>query len=188
MDIPDTSTILSALLAYNVTKYFWVAATAAMMYEYLLTIEHEARVWQRQWSLGKVLYLLIRYWGTISVIIDITGSVQCAPRQIYVVYGGKKMIAVILGFILAIGVAATIMIYNYSNVTGQAVDVGLSGCKSSTLTPLFGYLMLPTLMNETILCLLMLFKAWKAHKTGSKSPLLGVVIRDKYGYHNHIAG
>jgi hypothetical protein len=107
-------------------------------------------------------------------------------------------ILIILGIILVIGTIASFIIFKFSKVTGKfdnairniiilswditglGVGFGLSGCKTSTLTPLFGDLMLPAFINEALLCLLMLLKAWKTYTTSCRSALLDIIIKDRW--------
>ncbi|KAF8505204.1 hypothetical protein BU17DRAFT_101143 [Hysterangium stoloniferum] len=51
----------SALIKQNVT-YLDIVAAAVLMYDYLLTVEREARlVWPVPWNVGKILFFLTRY-------------------------------------------------------------------------------------------------------------------------------
>jgi len=58
---PLSKAAQSALIKQNVT-YLDIVAAAVLMYDYLLTVEREARlVWPVPWNLGKILFLLTRY-------------------------------------------------------------------------------------------------------------------------------
>ena len=65
------------------------------------------------------------------------------------------------------------------HVIGQPIGFGLTGCRMSALTQLFGYIMFPGLFDETLLCLTMLYKAWETYRTGHKSELLDIIIKDR---------
>jgi hypothetical protein len=59
-------------------------------------------------------------------------------------------------------------------------STGFNGCWYTRVPALVFLGWIPPLVVEIILCLLMLYKAWKSRKDGGKFPLLDVIVRDRY--------
>jgi len=58
---------------------------------------------------------------------------------------------------------------------------GTTGCY--TIVPHLYFLgWIPSLLFETLLCLLMLYKAWRTYKDDWRSPLMNLIIRDSVLY------
>jgi hypothetical protein len=58
---------------------------------------------------------------------------------------------------------------------------GLTGCyQTPTSRPADFYVWIPPVAFETILCLFMLYKAWKLYRDDSSNPLMTLLIRDRY--------
>jgi hypothetical protein len=54
-----------------------------------------------------------------------------------------------------------------------------SGCYTTSVSALLFLIWIPALAFETILCLLMLYKAWRKYKEDQRSPLLDLLLRDR---------
>lgn len=57
---------------------------------------------------------------------------------------------------------------------------GLTSCIATARAHYYFTSMIPALLFEALLCFLMLSKAWHTYKDNSSSPLLNVLIRDRY--------
>ncbi|KAG1775269.1 hypothetical protein EV702DRAFT_453991 [Suillus placidus] len=58
--------------SYRIASYFVVAASAGVMYDWVLTFGHEVElIWRQHWSLMTGLYLSARYLGIIYAIIGL---------------------------------------------------------------------------------------------------------------------
>jgi len=58
----------------------------------------------------------------------------------------------------------------------------LTGCGAPGVKPLFGLAYMFDLIPEAILCFFMLYKAWLTYKLDYTSPLLKVLVRDRFSY------
>jgi hypothetical protein len=57
---------------------------------------------------------------------------------------------------------------------------GLTGCLAIEFPRSFFLIWVPPLLIEIILCLLMLYKAWRTYRDDWRSPLLNLLIRDRF--------
>jgi hypothetical protein len=60
---------------------------------------------------------------------------------------------------------------------------GLTGCFFVGRPPHYFLCWIPSLMFETVLFMLMLYRGWRMYKNELRSPLLNLVIRDRYVSH-----
>ncbi|KAF8509799.1 hypothetical protein JB92DRAFT_478078 [Gautieria morchelliformis] len=61
---------------YAPTKYGSLAAFSMLVYDYALTFDAEVEfVWQRRWSFGKALFIFNRYFGLLSLLSYVIGTV-----------------------------------------------------------------------------------------------------------------
>jgi len=84
MDPASAQAALQAFLALEkylkhqrgLADYFFTAAPALMVYDYLLTVHDEIRlVWFSPWSYTKVLFLLVRYLPFIGIYFDLHNQI-----------------------------------------------------------------------------------------------------------------
>ncbi|KAF8530363.1 hypothetical protein BU17DRAFT_60105 [Hysterangium stoloniferum] len=166
-----------------------LAAIVVMVYDYALTIHYEKSVWQRQWSLGKFLYLFVRYLGLFIAIFDFfatfrsEGQANCVIIHLRVLVLNNK----------------TLHSQGGSNVKPSCEDIiwwdifSNFGCTldtPGTTIPAqrFWIGMLPSLINETILCFLMMLKAIQNYRDEYRVPMLSGMIRDSIIYFASIFG
>ncbi|KAG2368999.1 hypothetical protein BDR07DRAFT_845414 [Suillus spraguei] len=58
--------------AYIFLRYWMVAAAAAVVYDWVLSLGQEIElIWKQRWSLMTVMYLVIRYIGILYSIISV---------------------------------------------------------------------------------------------------------------------
>jgi hypothetical protein len=118
-------------------------------------------------------------------------------HQIYAVYNRSRKLLVILSGLFLAEAASTLALLdlalNRLGATGLEISVRLpgvvipvselEGCFSVSSQAYF-FIWLPPLIFETILCLLMLYKAWGLYADDWGNPLLNLIIRDRYAaYH-----
>jgi len=205
------ATILPGIIALDATKYSWIASLTVMIYDYVLTLGNEVFIWRHQrWSLGKGLYLFLRYLGLCIMIIDVVVaflpnlgdkfcrgffiwivlSVLCSVLsaelvllfRVYAVYGCSLKILTFAGGTLAIGLTATCLIIGLDMPVGVGLSFGLTGCGISQVPPIFFYAWISPMVNETIFCVLMVWKAWDVYKHQASSPLFRIIVRDSALY------
>ncbi|KAF8514006.1 hypothetical protein BU17DRAFT_68562 [Hysterangium stoloniferum] len=202
---------LTVVRVYLATEFSWVAAATVMVYDYGLTIEHEVvfqinswtspshilqkAIWQRQWCLGKCLYLFTRYLGLFTSIFDISvrdlqtrawiwwkvlsGSAAVISAEVillcrvYAVYRRNNKLLMILAIVLALGVFASLL------VMGLNIHAGCLASEGYGFMPqVFWSGILSPLIYETILCSLMILKAIQNYRDGYASPLLSKMVHD----------
>ncbi|KAF8464350.1 hypothetical protein JB92DRAFT_3064504 [Gautieria morchelliformis] len=137
------------------TKYSLVASLAFLLYDHTITFDAEVMdIWNRPRSLGTALFI----W-------------------VYVVYNRNKNFIYGLGIFRSLTFAGTIVIMVFYIPVGIGLSPG-TGCAASISPPFFGFSFVATIVNEIILLLCMLYKAWKTSKNEYGSPLLMLLIRD----------
>jgi len=188
-----------------------VAALVFLWYDYSLTFDAEVKlVWNHRWSLGKALFILNRYFGLVTILFDVTvffsGSLtdQFCKRfsswhgvsnllgvligqlilmaRVYAVYNRNKKVLAVLAALFVAQVACLPLVLHVGNYIGTATIPGLTGCYASSRPALYFLVTFPSLIYDTILCLLMVYQAWKIYKDGSNYPLMTVLIRDSVLY------
>ncbi|KAF8463978.1 hypothetical protein JB92DRAFT_3102963 [Gautieria morchelliformis] len=97
--------------------------------------------------------------------------------RVYVVYNRNKNFIYGLGIFRSLTFAGTIVIMVFYIPVGIGLSPG-TGCAASISPPFFGFSFVATILNEIILLLCMLFKAWTIYKNEYGSPLLVLLIRD----------
>ncbi|KAG1739856.1 uncharacterized protein EDB91DRAFT_1347220 [Suillus paluster] len=74
---------LSYLDWCRVLNYFIVAASTAVVYDWVLTFAQEFElVWRRRWSLVTVLYICVRYLGILYSIVYILGNLPVSMTDL----------------------------------------------------------------------------------------------------------
>jgi hypothetical protein len=64
----------------RIASYFAVAASAGVMYDWVLTLGQEVELlWRQRWSLMTVLYLSLRYLGILYAVLNILFNVLTIP-------------------------------------------------------------------------------------------------------------
>lgn len=211
MDAAILASILPGIIALDVSKFSWVASFTVMLYDYVLTFGDEVYVWREQrWSVGKFLYLALRYLGISIMIIDVVvafhadlGDEFCRGFliwlivsivfvifsveaillcRVYAVYGRSKKVLFIIGGTLIIGLTSSSLIIGKNMPVGASFPLGLTGCGITKIPPVFWYTWLFPMINETTLCILMLWKAWGMWKDKYQSPLLQKLVQDSAVY------
>jgi len=173
-------------------------------------------VWgQIRWSFGNVLFILNRYFGLFTlifnIIVFITPSVSLKfcdvfhwwettseaiavltveiilMTRIYAVYERSKKLLVMFGLIFVAEVAGTLAVVDGGLPQGIPRPFGIkAGCFTTRHPSLYFLTWIPALICESILCFLMLYKAWTMYKNNYQSSLLRMIIRDSVFYFSTI--
>ncbi|KAG1756433.1 uncharacterized protein EDB91DRAFT_15328 [Suillus paluster] len=78
--VSDDPSWLPVINASRNASYFVVAASAGMMYDWVLTFGQEVElVWRQHWSLMTFLYFSVRYVGILYAVVSILHSVPTIP-------------------------------------------------------------------------------------------------------------
>ncbi|KAF8526379.1 hypothetical protein JB92DRAFT_2872675, partial [Gautieria morchelliformis] len=184
------------------------ASLAFLLYDHVHTFDTEIRLVGNYSGhrFGKGLFLFNRYFGQFILILYIsmytwpsavslkvcTGlrwwesaleavailSVQCIlMTRIYAVYERNRKLLVLFGVMYVaeiVGVLAITAIPGPSRLS--------TGCHVGPQPPLYFLTWIPLLICESILCFLMLYKAWTKYKSNCDSSLLRLIIRDSVLY------
>jgi len=193
------------------TKYSTIASLIFSFYDQILTFDAEVEfVWKRRWSLGKGLFILNRYFGLLAILVDVIvyfmnsltdefckgfiwwegvsspiallgGEIILACR-VYAVYERSKSLLAVLGvLVLAYGASAVVIDYlGLHNV--RHIIVSSAGCGTTDIPAWYFIVWIPGIVVESVLCLLMLYKAWWTYKEEARSPLLDILLRDNFLY------
>ncbi|KAF8515171.1 hypothetical protein JB92DRAFT_80135 [Gautieria morchelliformis] len=207
---------MDSFISMQATRYSTISALAFLIYNHALTIDDEIEyVWKRQWSLGKILYILSRYFGSLTLILHcmVLLSKPFTPKvcgvffpvdgvawnvallisefilqaRIFAVYDRSKAVLAFMMVLCIAEKASTLILLNDApdNGNDSSTAPGSLGCFASNLpqTPIFKFSWLPVLIYETILCLLMVYKAWMVYIQFGFYPLLSLIIRDSIFYY-----
>ncbi|KAF4600490.1 hypothetical protein EYR38_005119 [Pleurotus pulmonarius] len=96
----DSTVVINTqvLLGMKTSTYFSVASATFLTYDYLLMFPTEVRyVWQVQWGIGKVLYLLSRYPLLLASLVDLhrMTSHVASEAECHVLYSLVYLILII---------------------------------------------------------------------------------------------
>jgi len=205
------ATLMSAAKSVNYSTF---SSLAFLLYDHVLTFDAEVElIWSQKLSFGKLLFIFNRYftpftlvfnifvytsysvtikfcegfhwWETTSEAIVVLTIEVILVARIYAVYDrNKKLLAVLAGCFLAEITATLGLVYRgLPHGIPRPYDQ-LTGCYVSGQPAFYFLTWIPALIFETILCTLMLYKAWETYRLGGDkaSPLLRLIIRDSVLY------
>ncbi|KAF8526390.1 hypothetical protein JB92DRAFT_2872775 [Gautieria morchelliformis] len=99
--------------------------------------------------------------------------------NIYAVYERNRRLLVLFGILFVAEFAGTLAVVDTGLPQGMPRPKGIStGCYVGPQPPLYFLTWVPAIICESILCLLMLYKAWTTYKNSRSSSLLRLIIRD----------
>ncbi|KAF8584196.1 hypothetical protein K439DRAFT_1159773 [Ramaria rubella] len=176
------------------TRYATMSAFTFLVYDYLLTYKNELNlIWNRGWSLGKVLFILNRYFGIGAVLFDVyvfsNKEVSVVLRQIwlvetnsiYAVYDRKRKIFITLIVLLIIEILGMVFLTSFG-IPKEYLGVHLGGCAYVRPPPDTFLSGLPAIILESIMFGMMAYRARMAWKNDLESALLRLIIRDSVLY------
>ncbi|KAG1743954.1 uncharacterized protein EDB91DRAFT_206035 [Suillus paluster] len=89
--------------AARVSSYFIVAASAGLMYDWVLTFGQEVElVWRQRWSLMTFLYLIVRYIGILYTIITVLIWVPTTDVVSFIMYFVQDWMSLVINLILGV--------------------------------------------------------------------------------------
>ncbi|KAF8508949.1 hypothetical protein JB92DRAFT_2949929 [Gautieria morchelliformis] len=182
--------------------YSALASLVVLLYDHAITFDAEVmNIWRGPRTLGKLLFLWTRYFGLSFLIIELTvtfhGSLSnkvCSAffwweavshwnviiSQVYAVYNrNKQLLYGMVGFQL-IATAATIvldLLYISPGMRLPSVD-NLTGCFAPSASRNLGASMVPSVANEVVLCLLMIYKQWDRYRNEIGSSQFKLLVQD----------
>ncbi|KAF8480689.1 hypothetical protein JB92DRAFT_3039996 [Gautieria morchelliformis] len=184
------ATLVSTGRIVNASSF---ASLTFLLYDHVLTFDTEIRlVWKYPGhTFGKGLFLFNRYfgpftlilckgfhwWETASEVVTI-GNVQCTlMTRIYAVYERNRRLLVLFGLMSVAELVGALAIVDIPGPFRSS-----TGCDIGPQPLLYFLTWIPPLIRESILCLLMLYKAWTEYKNNCDSSLLHLIIRDSVLY------
>ncbi|KAF8532282.1 hypothetical protein JB92DRAFT_2844052 [Gautieria morchelliformis] len=129
----------------------------------------------------------VSFHGSLSnkysvILFNFSVEGKGTPHQSnkYILYG--------LAGLLLLTVTGTVILWLFYQPTALGLPPidGMTGCFVPTTSILFGLSFVPTMLNEVILCLFMLYQAWITYKVEYGSRLLKILIRDSVLYFSSI--
>jgi len=194
------------------TKFSGVAALAFLLYDHSLTFYPEVEyVWKNKWSFAKGLFLVNRYMGLGLLILDVTvlfrGPLTDSFCQEYLRWHSAfSIFAVMLGQIILIcrihavydrqwRVTGPIVAFvgcltvfcfcnDFINLPTMAAVPVFTGCYLVNVPRIAVFSSVAGLINETMLFVMMLYKAWALWRENRRSPLLRTILRDSLLYYS----
>jgi len=68
--LPSTDEV-EVISVHNIVRICQLVSTIVALYDHLITFEQEVQlVWNKPWSIAKVLFLWIRYFGSLFLLIE----------------------------------------------------------------------------------------------------------------------
>ncbi|KAK0444566.1 uncharacterized protein EV420DRAFT_1003068 [Desarmillaria tabescens] len=174
------------------TRYSALASGVIVLFDHLITLDDEVDlVWRSHWSIGKLLFIINRYYTLLSVIFNYyglfmmplsesvshrffqwqgwTGLIACMIAEVilqmrlYALYLlNKKVLALMVtSFIICSASAAVIMGIVLSKLSMSYTLAGTSFCAPNGIPDYFYTFWIPTIAFESLLCGLALFRGFQ---------------------------
>ncbi|KAI0674216.1 hypothetical protein C8Q78DRAFT_966238 [Trametes maxima] len=183
------------------TRYAELASTVIILFDHIITLDQE----DSQWSLGKVLFLVNRYYalciviclswfrwqGWTGVITFVIAEFILQLRLYALYFRDKRILACMLTVSLgAAASSAIVMGRALAKITAIAVTLPHTGstvCVPTTLPGHFYAFWIPMLVSESVLCGLALLRGFKAFRPGSNvfqsgKRIVEILVRDSLSY------
>ncbi|EIM91402.1 uncharacterized protein STEHIDRAFT_153048 [Stereum hirsutum FP-91666 SS1] len=180
-----------------VNKYFFLAALSVLMWDHLTTLPDEVQtVWKRKKGLPMYMFLLLRYYALLAMIVVAYGyfSPTMTGEHVYAFYNQNR--AILAGFlvVIAIQTAVGFWIWTFPG-SGAAPDpinneafhfcVFLPPKRAGSLSPIF---VLFDLAFETLIFVLTMARTLYLYKTypvvgPRRNTLMQCFIRDGAVYY-----
>ncbi|PPQ72278.1 hypothetical protein CVT26_006499 [Gymnopilus dilepis] len=72
----DSSELLTAIWDTRIVSYMWISGLSFLVCDTISTFPREvAYIWSSRWSFPKALYLFIRYWTLLELILSSLGNI-----------------------------------------------------------------------------------------------------------------
>ncbi|KAJ7624812.1 hypothetical protein FB45DRAFT_924267 [Roridomyces roridus] len=185
--------ISTGLHDIQATRYAQLASSAIIVFDHIITLDQEVDlIWKSSWSMGKILFIINRYYTLTSVIPTITDSVRLSVRlhffrwqgwtgliacmiaevilqmRLYALYFlDRRVLALMVTmFIASSATSAAIMGTALSRIS--AVSSPLPGiitfCAPSGIPPWFYAFWIPILAFESLMCALALYRGFQTFR------------------------
>ncbi|KAF9038355.1 hypothetical protein BDZ89DRAFT_413141 [Hymenopellis radicata] len=208
----DSDVIVKILHSIQSTRYVVFATATIMIYDHILSLHREIElIWQKRSSFMKIVFLWHRYfgafcilfelivimnqtvsdsvrafwfrWETLSFAISILTSELVLLSWIYIIYDRNFKIAISLGLLYVLEVAAVMTILGVSlgnlEVTNHFIATLNNFCSMRVVPPLFKYYWLPVLIYNAVVMFLFLFKSYQVLFSSIVGPN-DILLRDVY--------
>ncbi|KAI8986869.1 hypothetical protein BD414DRAFT_415802 [Trametes punicea] len=183
------------------TRYAELASTVIILFDHIITLDQE----HSPWSLGKVLFLVNRYYALCIVIclswfkwqgwtgvITFVIAELILQLRLYALYFRDKRILVCMATV-CLGAAASsayVMGRALSRISSVAVTLPQTGstvCVPSGLPNDFYAFWIPMLISESVLCGLALLRGFQSYRPGSNmfqngKRIIEILVRDSLFY------
>lgn len=183
MATTTTADFLNFVHVIRLTRTCQLVPSALMVYDYLISIDREVEyIWKRPRTTTTILYLIVRYFGTVyglinttvffsdvsskfcQVFLGVQGWPSCGVMwlvqailqlRLYVLYDRSRRVLLFMGFVYVAEILAMAVILVTANLTSGSTNEPIPGLKLCTNTGLsnsFYIFWLPVLSFECILC------------------------------------
>ncbi|KAK0473745.1 hypothetical protein IW261DRAFT_1503180 [Armillaria novae-zelandiae] len=217
--MPLNKLIAASLRDVRSTRCAALASGVIVLFDHLITLNDEIElIWRSPWSMGKILFIINRYYTLSSVIFNCyglfttslsdsfchrffqwqgwTGLIACMIAEVvlqmrlYALYLlNKKVLALMVtSFIICSACAAVIMGIVLSSISpALSILPGTSICAPSNIPDYFYAFWIPTIVFESLLCGLALFRGFQTFRSdgllfSSGRQLVSILIRDSVFY------
>ncbi|KAI0360758.1 hypothetical protein OH77DRAFT_1392695 [Trametes cingulata] len=192
--------LLQAIPTIEKTRYAELASTVIILFDHVITLDQE----HSTWSLGKVLFLMNRYYalciviclswfrwqGWTGVITFIIAEFILQLRLYALYFRDKRVLACMLTVCLgAAASSAYVMGDALAHITSVAVTLpsGSTVCVPTGLPAHFYAFWIPMLVSESALCGLALFRGFQSYSPGSTvfqsgKRIIEILVRDSLFY------
>ncbi|KAI0371864.1 hypothetical protein BV20DRAFT_940904 [Pilatotrama ljubarskyi] len=192
--------LLEAIPTIEKTRYAELASTVIILFDHVITLDQE----HSSWSLGKVLFLMNRYYalciviclswfrwqGWTGVITFIVAELILQLRLYALYFRDKRVLACMLTICLgAAASSAFVMGDALAHITSVAVTLpsGSTVCVPTGLPSHFYAFWIPMLVSESVLCGLALFRGFQSYSPGSTvfqsgKRIIEILVRDSLFY------
>ncbi|PPQ91845.1 hypothetical protein CVT25_000781 [Psilocybe cyanescens] len=180
------ATLFSTFRDIQITQYTQLSAECIIIFDHLTTFGQEVNlIWMGSWSIGKVLFLSIRYyvlaavmfnsygnsffrwqgWTSLGVTMMAEGILQIRIYALYLL--NKQILAVILTlFLLSSATCAVIMGMVLEALEAKALPIpGGKFCMPVSVSAYFCAFWIPIICFEALLCALALFRGMQISKS-----------------------
>ncbi|KAI0635079.1 hypothetical protein C8Q77DRAFT_1054566 [Trametes polyzona] len=193
--------LLDAIPTIEKTRYAELSSTVIILFDHIITLDQE----RTNWSVGKALFLINRYYALCIVIClswfrwqGWTGVITfiiaelILQLRLYALYFRDRRVLICMATV-CLGAAASsayVMGTALSNIRSVAVTLPHTNstvCIPSHLPDHFYAFWIPMLVSESVLCFLALLRGFKAYRPGSNmfqngKRIIEILVRDSLFY------
>ncbi|KAI0659104.1 hypothetical protein C8Q70DRAFT_916437 [Cubamyces menziesii] len=197
---PD-AVLLGALPAIENTRYAELSSTVIILFDHIITLDQE----HSHWSLGKVLFLVNRYYalciviclswfkwqGWTGVVTFVIAELILQLRLYALYFRDRRVLACMVSVCLGAAASSAYVVgHGLSHITSVAVTLPHTRstvCVPSGLPGDFYAFWIPMLISESVLCGLALFRGFQSYRPGSNvfqsgRRIIEILVRDSLSY------